>query len=264
MSDDPGENTMTFWEHLEELRRRIFKMMAAFAVGAAIGWFFRERLLAILTEPFVRAWKNGHVGGTASLHFPAPAALFLAYIKLALLAGFIMALPIILYQVWAFVSPGLYSKEKRYALPFVIVSCSLFALGGYFGWRVVFPIGFQYLLGFSGPVGAQGFQVQPTVMIGDYIQFVTQMLLAFGSVFELPVVVFFLSLAGIVTPRQLFAGLKYAVLGAFVLAAILTPPDVVSQVLLAGPLVALYLLGVLVAWMFTGRDGKSDAQGTGR
>jgi sec-independent protein translocase protein TatC len=257
MSDDPGENTMTFWEHLEELRRRIFKMMAAFAVGAAIGWFFRERLLAILTEPFVRAWKNGHVGGTASLHFPAPAALFLAYIKLALLAGFIMALPIILYQVWAFVSPGLYSKEKRYALPFVIVSCSLFALGGYFGWRVVFPIGFQYLLGFSGPVGAQGFQVQPTVMIGDYIQFVTQMLLAFGSVFELPVVVFFLSVAGLVNHRHLIKFGRYFIVIAFALSAVLTPPDITSQILLAVPLCVLYLVSIGIAYIFGKKPEKN-------
>lgn len=259
MSDDPADNTMTFWEHLEELRRRIFKMIAAFAVGFAIGWLFRERLLEILTEPFVRAWKNGHIGGKASLHFPAPAALFLSYIKLALLAGFVLALPVILYQIWAFVSPGLYSKEKRYALPFVVVSCSLFALGGYFGWRVVFPIGFQYLLGFSGPVGAQGFQVQPTVMIGDYIQFVTQMLLAFGSVFELPVVVFFLSVAGIINHRHLIKFGRYFMVIAFALAAVLTPPDITSQVLLAVPLCVLYLISIGIAYIFGKKPEKKTS-----
>jgi len=257
MSDDPGENTMSFWEHLEELRRRIFKMMAAFVVGAALGWVFRERLLTILTEPFVRAWANGHVNGKASLHFPAPASLFIAYVKLALLAGFVMALPIILYQVWAFVSPGLYSKEKRYALPFVVASCGLFALGGYFGWRVAFPIAFQYLLGFSGPVGAQGFQVTPTVMIGDYIQFVTQMLLAFGSVFELPVLVFFLSVAGLVNHRNLIKFGRYFVVIAFALSAVLTPPDITSQFLLAVPLCVLYIISIGIAYIFGKKPEKT-------
>ena len=256
MSDDPAEHTMTFWEHLEELRRRIFKMMAAFAVGFGVGWFFRRQLLAILTKPFVRAWKDGHIQGKAMLHFPAPASLFIAYIKLALLAGFIMALPIILYQIWAFVSPGLYSKEKRYALPFVVVSCSLFALGGYFGWRVVFPIGFQYLLGFAGPVGVQGFQVQPTVMIGDYIQFVMQLLLAFGSVFELPVVVFFLSVAGIINYRHLIKFSRYFIVIAFALAAVLTPPNVATQVLLAVPLCVLYVVSIGVAYVFGKKPEK--------
>ncbi|MCA9598346.1 MAG: twin-arginine translocase subunit TatC [Myxococcales bacterium] len=249
MSADPEEHVMTFWEHLDELRSRLLRMLAAFAIGTAACWFFRERLLWVLTHPFITAWNEQKLGGHAALHFPAPASLFVAYVKLALLGGFVLSLPIMLYQLWAFIAPGLYSREKRLAIPFVVSSCGLFAAGGYFGWRVAFPIAFQYLLGFSGPVGPEGFEVTPTVMIGDYIEFVTRMLLAFGAVFELPVLVFFLSVAGLVTHRHLIKFARYFVVLAFLVGAVLTPPDVTSQFLLAVPLCVLYIVSIGISWL---------------
>jgi sec-independent protein translocase protein TatC len=249
VSDDPNAASMTFWEHLGELRSRLVKMVLAFLVGAVAAWFYREKLLVWLTEPFLRAWHS-ELGGKATLHFPAPASLFIAYVKLALLGGLVLALPIILYQLWAFIAPGLYSREKRFAVPFVISSCGLFAGGGYFGWKIAFPVAFQYLLSFSGPVGAEGFEVKPTVMIGDYIEFVSRMLIAFGVVFELPVLVFFLSVAGLITHKHMIRFARYFVVIAFILGAVLTPPDPMSQFLLAAPLCLLYLLSIGIAWIF--------------
>ena len=249
MTDSPEEHTMTFWEHLEELRKRVIRSLGAALVGVAVCWIYREKLLVVLTKPFTDAWTKGNIGGHASLHFPAPASLFLAYVKIAIVGGLVAALPVILYQLWMFIAPGLYSKEKRLALPFVFVSCGLFATGGYFGWRIAFPIAFQYLLGFSGPVGTEGFEVTPTVMVEDYIEFVSRMLLAFGAVFELPVLIFFLSLAGLVTHKHLIKFFRYFIVLAFVLAAIITPPDVTSQFLLAVPLCVLYVISIGIAWI---------------
>lgn len=260
MSDAPEEHTMTFWEHLEELRSRIIRALLAVFVGVVVVWIYREKLLVILTAPFVEAWNQGKLGGTASLHFPAPAALFVAYIKIALVGGFILALPIILYQLWMFVAPGLYSREKKLAVPFVFVSCALFAGGAYFGWRFAFPLAFQYLLGFAGPVAGTEFAVTPTVMVGDYIEFVSRMLLAFGAAFELPVLIFFLSLARVVTHKQLIKFFRYFIVVAFIVAAVITPPDVTSQFLLAVPLVALYGVGIVLAWIIDRSRAKREAR----
>jgi sec-independent protein translocase protein TatC len=256
---EPEEHAMTFWEHLEELRSRLIRMVLAFFVGGVVAWIFRENLLLWLTTPFVEAWNVGKMGGKAALHFPAPAALFVAYLKIAMLGGFVLSLPILLYQLWAFIAPGLYSGEKKLALPFVFSSCSLFAFGGYFGWKFAFPVAFQYLLGFSGPLN-ENFSVTPTVMVGDYIEFVMRMLLAFGAVFELPVLILFLSIAGLVTHVHLIKFFRYFVLIAFVIAAVITPPDITSQFLLAVPLCLLYGVSIGISYLITrARRKAADA-----
>lgn len=260
MSSRPEDATMTFWEHLDELRSRLIKMVIAFIIGAVAAWLYREFLLLWLTKPFVIAWNAGKLPGQAILHFPAPASLFLAYIKLSILGGFVLSLPILLYQVWAFVAPGLYSNEKRFALPFVMSSCLLFAGGGYFGWKVAFPVAFQYLLSFAAPKGAENFEVQPTVMIGDYIEFVMRMLLAFGAIFELPVLVFFLSVAGLINHTHMIRFARYFIVIAFILGAIITPPDPTSQLLLAIPLCLLYGLSIGIAWVFGKKPGKKPVE----
>jgi sec-independent protein translocase protein TatC len=259
MATNPEEHSMTFWEHLNELRSRLIRAVLAFMVGGTIAWIYREQLLLVLVTPFMDAWNSNNLGGKAALHFPAPASLFLAYVKLALLGGLVIAFPIILYQLWAFIAPGLYSREKKLAIPFVVSSCALFLLGGYYGWRLAFPIAFQYLLGFSGPVGVEGFEVTPTVMIGDYIEFVSYMLLGFGVGFELPVLIFFLSLAGVVTHKQLIKFSRYFIVLAFVLAAVLTPPDILSQVILAIPLCVLYGISIGIAWIMDRARAKKHS-----
>jgi len=247
----PPAAAMTFWEHLEELRSRLIKSMLAVLIGVGLAWYYREPLLAWLTRPFLLAWRSDQLQQSPTLHFGSPAALFIAYVKLAAIGGCVFALPIILYQAWSFIAPGLYAKEKRLALPFVTCSCLLFAGGGWFGWRVAFPVAFRYLLGFSGPVAGTALSISPTVMIDDYLSFVGRMLIAFGLVFELPIVVLFLAIAGIVDHRLLIKYSRHFIVAAFLLAAIVTPPDVVSQLLLAVPLCVLYALSVAVAWIVT-------------
>lgn len=251
---DPEEKTMTFWEHLAELRSRIIKAAIAYFVGVAVAWYFRETLLLWVTEPFVRAWQQSGIPGSAKLHFNAPAALFIAYIKLSLIGGLVLSLPFLFHQLWAFVAPGLYSKEKRYALPFVVVSSLLFAAGAYFCFVLVFPNAFQYLLSFGGRIQGTQFEVTPTVMIEEYITFSLQMLVAFGVVFELPVLVFFLAVSHIVTYRHLIKYFRHFVVLDFIVAAVLTPPDPASQILLAIPLLVLYGVSIVIAYVFGRRD----------
>lgn len=258
-SEEDTEGVMTIWEHLEELRSRLVKMMIAFLIGAIGAWTQKETLLKILAKPFTDAWLHGpkQLDGSAALNFASPAAAFIAYAQLSAIAGAVVALPFMLWQVWAFVAPGLYSREKRFAIPFVVSSCLLFAGGGYFGWKVAFPAAFQFLLGFGGDLG-EGLKIQPTVMISEYLTFVTHMLLAFGVAAELPVLVFFLSVAGLVTHRHLIKFARYFIVVAFIVAAVITPPDPVSQLLLAIPLCLLYAVSIGVAWLFSRKRVKEE------
>ena len=242
MQDTP----LPLTSHLAELRARIFKILIGWAVGFALVWSFSENIFQLLLEPATRALAPE--GGT--LQAIAPTEIFFTYLKSALLAGFLISLPVIFWQIWAFVSPGLYEGEKRVALPFVLVSTVLFGSGAFFGYSIVFPLVFEFFAGFDSDF------VESAWTMREVFALTTRLLLAFGVGFELPVVVFFLAVSGVVTPRQLVSGFKYAVLMAFVVSAILTPPDVVSQVLLAGPLVVLYLLGVAVAFVFTRGESK--------
>jgi sec-independent protein translocase protein TatC len=247
---DPDKHQMTIWEHLDELRSRLVKMIIAFLVGAIVSWAYKKELLIILTEPFVKA-------GGKDLGFLAPASAFMSYVRLSAIAGVVVALPLMLWQVWAFVAPGLYSREKRLAVPFVVSSCGLFAAGGYFGWKVAFPVAFQFLLSFAGPLNPN-IEVKASVMVPEYIEFVTHMLLAFGLMAELPVLAFFLSVAGIITHKHLIKFFRYFIVIAFVVAAVITPPDPVSQLLLAVPLVLLYVLSIGVAYVFSRRPKDAD------
>jgi sec-independent protein translocase protein TatC len=236
------ETPLPLTAHLAELRNRIAKILAAWAVGTAICWSFSEEIFAVLLAPATAA-----LGPHGTLQAIAPTEIFFTYLKSALLGGFVLALPVVFWQVWAFVAPGLYPGEKRVAVPFVISSTLLFVGGGAFGYLVVFPLIYEFFAAFSSDF------VQAAWTMREVFALTTRLLIAFGVGFELPLVVFFLSASGIVTPRQLFGGFKYAVMLCFVAAAILTPPDPVSQTLLAAPLLLLYLLGVGVAFVFSPR-----------
>jgi len=260
MNEVPEDDVnMTFWEHLDELRSRIVKMLVAFVLGAAVAWIYKEMLMLWLTTPLIRAYTEGGVS-QPKLILGGPASAFLSYLKVSLLAGVVMASPIMFYQLWAFVAPGLYSKEKRYALPFVVSSTGLFAGGAYFGWRIAFPMAFRYLLQFGGNVGSEefGITIENTIVISDYIGFVSRMLLAFGAVFELPVLVFFLSVAKLINHTHLIRFARYFVVIAFLLGAIITPPDVMSQFLLALPLCGLYIFSIGIAYLFGKKEPKAS------
>lgn len=242
-----SEAALPLTEHLAELRTRLFKIVLAWALGFAAAWSFSEVIFGFLIAPATRALGEG-----GKLLAIAPTEIFFTYLKCALLAGFVFALPVIFWQLWAFIAPGLYPSEKKVALPFVFFSTLLFAGGGAFGYYAVFPLVYEFFAGFSSSF------VESAWTMREVFALTTRLLLAFGTGFELPVVVFFLSAAGIVDPSQFLGGLKYAVLVSFVFAAILTPPDVISQILLAVPLVVLYLLGIGVAYVFVPRRKDSD------
>lgn len=254
----PESEAMSFWAHLRELRSRLVRSLLAVAVGVGIAWTYREPILAWLTRPYAVAWASLKLSGPPNLHFPGPADLFFSYLKLSMFAGVLFALPVIFYQLWAFVAPGLYAKEKRYALPFVGVSTLLFSVGVYFAWRVALPLAYRYLLSLSGDVGASGVAVTPTIMIEQYLDSIGQMLIAFGLAFEMPVLALFLSLTGLVTYRHLLRFSRYFVVVAFVIAAVATPPDVVSQLILAIPLCLLYGVSIAVTWLFGRRSPASE------
>jgi sec-independent protein translocase protein TatC len=239
-------------EHLAELRRRISWILVAWLVGAVVSWQFHTEIFGTLLRPAIAALAPD--GGT--LQAIAPTEIFFTYLKCALLAGFVGTLPVFFWQIWAFVSPGLYASEKKLVLPFVIASTLLFLAGASFGYFVVFPVMFEFFTGFEAEY------VRSAWTMREVFGFTTRMFLAFGVAFELPILVLFLSLAGILSAGQLLRGTPYAILAIFVAAAILTPsPDWVSQVLLGVPMVGLYLLGVGVAWLF-GRRKRAEAAQT--
>jgi sec-independent protein translocase protein TatC len=234
---------------LGELRTRLIRTLLGMIPGVIVAWILREQLLDFMVAPLAKAWLRLGLG-MPTLHFANPVDPFVAYLRIAIVVGMILTSPWAAYQIWAFISPGLYSKEKAYALPFALASAVFFAGGAFFGYAVVFPIGFESLLGMSGMLPSHLVKVAPTIMIDEYLSFATQMLLGFGIVFEVPVVVAFLALAGIVNWKQLLKFGRYWVLLASILAGVLTPsPDVGSQMMMLTPLVALYFAAVGVAYL---------------
>jgi sec-independent protein translocase protein TatC len=236
------ETKLPLTDHLAELRSRLFKALSTWLLATLLVYSSSERIFRFLMEPAVRA-----LGSDRPLQAIAPAEIFFTYLKSALLFGFILSLPVVFWQAWRFVAPGLYPSEKNTVLPFVAASTLLFAGGAAFGYVAVFPLMFQFFISFDSDF------VQSSWTMREVFSLTTRMLLAFGVAFELPVVVFFLSLAGIVDAPALLRGTPYAVLAIFVVAAILTPtPDWLTQLLLAVPMVLLYLLGVGVSYAFGG------------
>lgn len=231
---------MTFTEHLEELRMRLVRSFIAIGVGFVACYAFAEDLFHLLMRPLLDVLLP--TGGT--LIYTALPEAFFTYVKTAALAGFFVASPYVFYQMWLFVAPGLYESERKYLIPIAILSAVFFVVGASFGYFVVFPYGFQFFVGYATDI------VKPMPSLSEYFSFAVQMLIAFGVIFELPLVIFFLARLGIVTGQWLRQKQKYAVLVIFIVAAILTPPDVVSQLLMAAPLLVLYELGIWVAYLF--------------
>jgi sec-independent protein translocase protein TatC len=245
----PDDVPMTVMEHLGELRSRLIKAILGVLPGMVLAWIFKENLLEFLLVPLTQAWKTLGLG-EPTVHFSNPVDLFVAYTKIAVICGFLISSPWVFYQLWAFIAPGLYKRERFYALPFVFASTIFFAGGAFFGYRVVFPAGFETLLGMAGMLPNASIRVQPTIMLDEYMTFATHMLLAFGTVFEVPVIVTFLALAGIVNWRQLLWFGRWWIVISSIVAAVLTPPDVGSQMMMMIPLVALYFASVGLAYLF--------------
>ena len=236
------DDKIPFTAHLEELRKRLIICFVAIGIGVVIAYGFKEKLFEILTLPLIREMRPGD-----KLIFTGLTEAFFTYMKVSFLAGIILVSPVIIYQFWAFVGPGLYKKERRYFVPIVLLSVFFFVGGSLFCFFVVFPFAFKFFLSFATDV------IQPLPSMNEYLSFASVTMLAFGLVFELPLVIVFLARLGIVTVDFLRKNRKYAILLIFLVAAILTPgPDVVSQVLMAIPLMFLYEISIVGA-IFLGK-----------
>jgi sec-independent protein translocase protein TatC len=220
---------MTFLDHLEELRKRIFYSLIALCVAAVVGFFISQRVLDLLTR------------SVPNFVFLAPAEAFVVHLKVALITGLFLAAPVIFYQFWRFVRPALQKHEVKYIVLAVVVSSVLFAVGVAFAYLVVVPVAMKFLLSFETP------KLQPMISISEYVGTVGTFLLASGVMFQLPVIMFFLTKLGVVTPKLLMKNQRIAVVLVFVVAAILSPPDIFSQSLMAVPLLVLFELGVLAS-----------------
>jgi sec-independent protein translocase protein TatC len=245
---------MPLTAHLEELRWRLVRALAGVGVAFAVAYVFVEPLFALLLGP-LKAVEARLIAadvlpaGQALVIGTGPTEAFFTKLKVAFIAAVFGASPVIFYQAWRFVAPGLYPDEKRLAVPFSVAASVFFVLGAGFCYGVVFPVGFEFFLR-----EYQSIDVAAQLRVSEYLSFSARMLLAFGVTFELPVVTFFLARLGVLTHRTLLGGVRYAVVGIFIAAAVLTPgPDVASQFLMAAPLLVLYGLSVVVAWAVSAR-----------
>jgi sec-independent protein translocase protein TatC len=226
----PPEKEMTFLDHLEELRKRIIKALIAVVVFSIGIYFFSDWLVNVVSAPLEEV----------GVFFKAPAEAFLVRVKISIFGGAIIAVPVLFYQIWMFVGPGLYKSEVKIVIPIVASSTIFFLVGGAFCFFYVIPLAIRFLLGFATE------NMQPMIMIGDYISFAGMMVLAFGLVFELPVASFILGRMGVINYKLMGKGRRYAVVGILILGSILTPPDIISQIMLAGPLYLLYEISIIV------------------
>lgn len=234
-----GLSSMSFLDHLDELRRRLTYSLIAICVAFLVAWTFAPDIFEILQRPLIDYLEPGE-----RLAYTRLTAPFFLYMKVAFFSAIFAASPIVLTQFWLFISPGLYPKEKRYALPFIFFATIFFVGGGYFGYKVVFPMACAFFV-------EMGRNFQQVITVDDYFSFASKLILAMGLVFETPILIFFLSRLGIVTPGFLMKNFKYAVVATFIIAAVITPtPDMVTQSALAIPMILLYLLGVLVSYVF--------------
>ena len=239
MIDDIDDSHAPLLDHLIELRRRLLKAFAALAVAFAICLYYARPIFGFLVQPLVRA-------GQGKLIYTQIFEAFFVEIKVAFFAALMLSFPVIANQIWQFVAPGLYKSEKRALLPFLWATPVLFLAGASLAYYVAIPVALHFLLGFQGDLGGVKQEALPGV--GNYLSFVMQFLFGFGLSFLLPVLLMLLERVGLVTRRQLVGARRYAIVGAFAIAAVLTPPDIGSQLLLAIPLMVLYEMAIIGIW----------------
>jgi len=235
MTDQRDPREMSFWDHVEELRKRLIRSLAAILIISIVSYVYSDWLIELMTR---------HI---ETVYFMGPTEAFAVKIKVSLFAGLILAIPVVLYQLWQFVVPGLYAHEVKLVIPVVIFASLFFVGGAAFCYFLVLPVGMEFLLGFGTE------KMKPLISVGQYISFVGWMTVAFGVVFQMPIVFFFLGRMGIVSSATLRRGRRYAVISILIVAAAVTPsPDVFSQLMLAGPLYVLYEASVILVRL-TGR-----------
>ena len=250
--DESGK--MSFLEHLEELRKRLLHSIYAIVIAAGVSFIFADHIYGYLEKPLTDTLIQLHLS-TTKLAYSNPVDPLNLYIKLALISGLFFASPYVLLQLWLFISPGLYRNEKRYIWPFVLLTSGLFIFGGFFAYRLAFPPALKFLISY-------GQRFTPVIMINEYWDLLTTVMLACGVVFELPVLILVLSLFGIVTPKFLIKNFRYAILITAILAAAIIPSnDPMSLFIVWIPLVGLYVLSIGLSWLvyFKKRRAKNDA-----
>jgi sec-independent protein translocase protein TatC len=232
--------TMGFLDHLEELRKRIINSIVAVAVGCAACWGFRERIYDFMQRPIIDVLTKHHLPN--KLVYLNPTEPFNLYMKIALMGGLFLTSPYVLYQVWMFISPGLYRNEKKYVVPFMVSTITLFVAGGYFGYKIGYPRALDVLIDF-------GARFQPMITINEYTQLFLTIIVGMGLIFEMPVIVFFLSFMGVLSPGFMLQNYRYAILIVFIIAGIVAPPDIVNMCIFAAPMIGLYGLSLGVAYL---------------
>ncbi len=237
---------MTFLEHLDELRKRILYAASAVALGFLGSWFFREQLFAFLAIPITDVLQG-------PLVFTKPTEPFSIYLKVSFVAGIFLASPILLLQLWIFIAPGLYRREKSYAVPFMVSSTSLFILGGVFAYYIILPTALDFL------INQFGRNFQPMVSAIEYFNFEVIIVIGMGVIFQLPVLSAFLSIFGFITPGFLWRNFRYAFLLIVIVAAVVSPTaDILNLFLWSGPMVLLYMISIGVSWVFQRRRARDQ------
>ena len=251
--DDLGEGAggkMSFLEHLDELRKRLIWSIVALVGGFLVSLFFIDRIFGFIMRPLAATLPPGQ-----KMIYTEPTEAFLLQLKVAALTGVLLAAPVVLWQLWLFIAPGLYRREKRLALPFVISASLLFAAGAAFNHYIMFPVAFKFLGGFRTDY------MEFLPRISPVFSLYAQLFLAFGLIFQMPVLVFTLARLGLVTAGFLWRNAKYAILIIFVLSAVITPTsDPVNQTLMAAPMALLYFVSIVIAWLFGRRATAEDRE----
>ncbi len=254
--DDPiDDKPMPLLDHLMELRTRLLWSVGAFAIAFAICYYFSAQIYGFLARPLADILQN-QGGGERRMIFTALYEAFFTYLKVAFFGAVFFSFPIWATQLWLFVAPGLYRSEKRAITPFLVASPFLFVLGAALAYYFIFPLAWHFFITFETPPGEGALPIQLEAKVSEYLSLVMQMILAFGVAFQLPVLLTLLCRVGILSVETLKKGRRYAIVGMFVFAAIITPPDVISQIGLAVPMIGLYEISILAAtWMGRKKDG---------
>jgi len=249
-----NEHTMPVMDHLKELRKRIVNGLIGMVIGVAIALFFAENIHAFLVAP-MREALSVREHGAGSMTIIGPLEGVYTYMRIGFYGGLLFSSPVVFYQIWSFVAPGLHTKERNLILPLVFTSCLLMLLGGAFGYKIIFKFGFPFFLSILG----EG--TQANISIASYLSSSTKLLVGFGLCFQLPIVVFFMSRMGFIDSRDMISKFRYALVLVFIISALMTPPDPMTQALMAIPLTFLYSISIAIAHLFSTkvRDVDSNA-----
>ena len=256
-----GDQPMSFWEHLAELRGRLVKAALGVVFGCILCFVYATELREFLAHPLHEAWQAAGLPGRPELQVLAMMDAFMTDMRVAVAGGLFVAAPVCFYQFWMFIAPGLYAREKRFVVPFVACSVLMFVAGAAFCYTLVLPWMIQWLLSYTQSTSGAETAVVYNLTLNDYVRDATKVLVAFGAVFEFPLLVAFLSAAGVLTHRGLLRYWKISVILIFIIAAVLTPPEPVSQLMMAFPMVGLFFLSAGVAYLIT--RSKERAAGGG-